>query len=191
MTFFNCKTELNKSANKTIFYPSKEFFEKQKVVEIDLEKTNMNFKEIIHFIDGNQSQRVRAFVAIKENNITRKIIPFVDNGGYRKMKNVLQIKEDSILIDDNYPIKDLNKILARHYENNGKILKYSDSPKRASIELTIDTSSNGSDLKKILLTLTKEFDILNANHMDSLELNIFFDYFRQMSIPVQPPPPIE
>ena len=188
--FFGCKSESKNFDEKTIFYPSKEYVEKHKILEIDLDKTELNYKSIIHFISKIQIQGKRTLITIEDHNITRKIIPYVDAGGYRKMKNVLQIKEDSILIDHNYPIKDLSKILARHYENNGKILQYSDSPKKAIVEITIDTASSGSELKKILLTLTKEFDILNTKHKDSLDLIVYLDYFKQMRFP-PPAPSIE
>ena len=85
LIFIGCKSESKKFSEKTIFYPSKEYVEKQNIVEIDLDKTEMNFKKIIHFISKNQIQGKRTLMTIEDHNISRKIIPYVDDGGYRKM----------------------------------------------------------------------------------------------------------
>lgn len=43
---------------------------------------------------------------------------------------------------------------------------------------------SGKDLKNTLLILTNTFDDINSEIKDTLELEIFFEFFRQI-----PPPP--
>ncbi|MCB0745789.1 MAG: hypothetical protein KDC67_17935, partial [Ignavibacteriae bacterium] len=73
------------------------------------------------------------------------------------------------------------------YLNKGQLPNYSKSPYEALIEVTIDTSMSGNDLKQVLLILTQAFDEIQSEVTDSIKLNVFFDYFRQTKVP--PPSP--
>ena len=66
--------------------------------------------------------------------------------------------------------------MRRHFTNNGTNFKYSDSPEKAIVELNLNSGTNGKELKKILINLTDVFDEINSEIIDSLELNVFFDY---------------
>lgn len=184
-SFFCCKNE----PEKILYYPSKDFFESEELVEIDLNNTELNFRGITGLVGKIYKADSIPFIELKDKNTTRKITPFRYDGGMVKLRNVLHITEDSILIDENHPISELHWILKRHYENNGEKFRYPQSDKHAMVEVTIDTILKGADLKKCLNNLTTVFDEINSQHSDSLKLRVFFDYFRQ--IPPPPPPPVE
>ncbi len=59
------------------------------------------------------------------------------------------------------------------------------------VEITIDTSKTATELKNLLLKVTRTFDEVNAVNNDSLELRIYFDYFRQIPPPPAPPRNLE
>ena len=155
-----------------------------------LDTTNLNFRQITNKVANYYDKSEYLVLEFNDGLIKKRITPFVYGGGLVKHKNVLEIKSDSILIDHGYSINELKRILKRHYLNKGKIPHYSDSPKKALVEVTIDTSKSGKDLKEVLTKLTRTFDQIQEETIDTLELKVFFDYFRQIS-PPPPPPKIE
>ncbi|MEX2349714.1 MAG: hypothetical protein WD554_02445 [Flavobacteriaceae bacterium] len=137
--------------------------------------------------NGFDSDFGNIMVEFDDGEIKKRIMPYFYSNGLYREKNILKLKSDSILIDDNYPISELKRILKRHYLNKGKVPYYSDSPQKALIEVTIDTIKNGKELKEVLTKLTRTFDEIKEEINDTIELRVFFDYFRQ--IPPPPPPP--
>ncbi len=137
----------------------------------------MNFKDITNWISKNQHNDIRSIIEFKDGQILKKIIPFVRGYGLFKERNLLNIKSDSILVDDGYPIKELKRILKRHYTNNGKDYRYSDSPKQSGVEISLDTSKTANELKHCLINLTRTFDEVKREVKDSIELKFIFDYF--------------
>lgn len=168
---------------ETRYYPSKELYDKSELVEINLDTTSLNFKEIKIKVDKIYLKNKRPLISINDNGIQKRILPLIFTE-YRK-RDVLSITSDSILIDNGYSIDKLKSILERHYSNNEKDFNYPRSYKKALVEITMDTSMTGNDLKRTLLKLTKTFDEINSELKDTLELQIFFEFFRQI-----PPPPI-
>ena len=147
----------------------------------------MNFKDITDWISKNQYNEIMSVIEFKDGQILKKIIPFVRGNGLYRERNILSITSDSIFIDNGYPISDLKWILKRHYANNGKDYRYSDSPERAGVEITLDTNKTANELKHCLINLTRTFEEVNSEGKDTLQLKFIFDYFRQ--IPPPPPPP--
>lgn len=169
------------------YYPTDRPFSEQNSELIGLDTTQLNFKQITNKVGTYYNNFGKLVVEFDDGKIKKRITPYVYDGGLIKFKNVLEIKSDSILIDDGYSINELKRILKRHYLNNGKIPYYSDSPKKALVEVTIDTSKTGKELKEVLIKLTRTFDEIREEIKDTIELRVFFDYFRQ--IPPPPPPP--
>ncbi|WP_158977970.1 hypothetical protein [Cellulophaga sp. L1A9] len=89
------------------------------------------------------------------------------------------------MIDEGYSIDELKHILNRHYLNNGKVPNYSESSKKAFVQVTIDSSKNGKQLKDLLLKITRSFDKIKVEVNDTIELRIFLGYFTKI-----PPPPL-
>ena len=169
-------------------YPTDREFKTEIGELIGLDTTELNFKQITNRIGSFQEESYgQLIVEFVDEKIKKRLIPYVYDEGLIKQKNVLRIKSDSILIDDGYSINELKRILKRHYLNKGKIPYYSDSPSKALVEVTIDTNKNGKEIKDILIKLTRSFDEINAEINDTIELRVFFDYYRQ--IPPPPPPP--
>lgn len=178
-----------KRTTKIRYYPSDFQFPLEKFEIIGLDTTKLNFRQLTNRVinDGFDSDFGSVMVEFDDGKIKKRLMPYFYGSGLYKEKNILKIKSDSILIDENYPISDLKEILKRHYLNKGKIPYYSDSPQKTLIEVTIDTSKNGKELKEVLTKLTQTFDEIKEEIDDTIELRVFFDYFRQ--IPPPPPPP--
>ncbi|WP_240485016.1 hypothetical protein [Arenibacter latericius] len=158
---------------------------------IGLDTTKLNFRQITEeLLDFNDHDK-KVVVEFLDGKIKKRVIPYLYGLGYIREKNVLKIKSDSILIDDNYPISELKWILKRHYLNKGEIAYYSESPKRALVLITIDSSKNGKELKEILTKLTRTFDEIKIEIKDTIELRVFFDYLRQMPKYPIPPKPLK
>ena len=169
------------------YYPTYPISEQDSIEKLDLDKTNMNFREITNWIGQNQYNEIRSVIEFKDGQISKRIIPFIRGNGLYRERNILSITSDSILIDNGYPISELKWILKRHYTNYGKNWRYPDSFERAGVEITLDTNKTANELKHSLLNLTRTFDEVNREVKDTLQLKFIFDYFRQ--IPPPPPPP--
>nr|WP_321228963.1 hypothetical protein [uncultured Psychroserpens sp.] len=171
-----CKSQ----KNETRYYPFQKL--NDEIIELDLDTTSLDFKEIKSLVTRNVLANKSVLVEIKDGHVLKKIYPRI----YTEMlqRNLLTITSDSILIDKGYPISELKPILIRHYANNGKELRYPKSYDRAYIGISLELDETGEDLKKSLLNLTSIFDEVNLEVKDSLELHIYFDTFRHA-----PPPP--
>ena len=166
-----------KSTTKIYFYPSEDIYKNSELEKINLDSTLLDFK---YFTDNSgvfpYNEKRISVEFTNDFGIKKCLIPAkYDSGNYKK-RNILVIKSDSIKIDDGYLISKLRYLLRRHFTNNGTNFKYSDSPKKAIVELNLNSGTNGKELKKILINLTDVFDEINSEIIDSLELNVFFDY---------------
>ncbi len=179
---FCCKNK----TSKIRYYPTNNQFLSEQSEIIGLDTTKLNFRQITNKIVAYKRNSKKLLVEFDDGQIKKRIAPYSYDGGLIKYKNVLQIRSDSILIDNGYAIDELKRILKRHYLNKGKIPYYSDSPQRAIIEVIIDTSKTGKELKEILTKLTRSFDEIKSEINDTIEMRIFFNYFRQIPIPLPP-----
>ena len=177
----------NKKTREIRYYPNEEYNLDENIEIIGLDTTKLNFREITNKLEHHYDNKTHMMVQFDDGNITKKIFPHVYGNGLFKTKNVLKIKTDSILIDGGYQIAELKRILKRHYTNNGENPYYSANYYQAAVEITIDTNKTGKDLEQLLKTVTRTFDEIKTEIQDSIKLNIFFSYFRQ--IPPPPPPP--
>ncbi|MCY2686791.1 hypothetical protein [Salinimicrobium sp. TH3] len=183
LLILSCKTR----TTEIRYYPTFPISKQDSIEKLDLDKTNMNFREITSWIGQNQYNEVKSVIEFKDGQILKKIKPYVRGNGLYRERNILSITSDSILIDDGYPISELKWLLKRHYTNNGKNWRYPDSSVRAGVEITLDTNRTANELKNSLINLTRTFDEVNSEVKDTLQLKFIFDYFRQ--IPPPPPPP--
>ncbi|WP_417212838.1 hypothetical protein [Bizionia sp.] len=177
--------------NKTTeirYYPTDREILNEKTEIIGLDTTTLNFRQITNKI-GNDYYPEPNFKEIVlefyDGQIKKMVIPYVYSGGLIKQKNILVVTSDSILIDNGYRISELKRILKRHYQNNGETPNYPESVHKALIEVKIDSTKLGVEIKEVLTKLTRSFDEIKSEINDSTELRVFFDYFSK----VQPPPP--
>ena len=177
----------NNKTTEIRYYPTDRTFSEQTSELIGLDTTQLNFRGITNKVGTYYKDYGKLVVEFDDGRIKKRITPYVYDGGLIKYRNVLPITSDSILKDGGYSISELKRILKKHYLNNDENFRYAQSSKKALVEVTIDTSKNGKELKKILTKLTRTFDEIKEETKDTLELRIFFDYFRQISPP--PPPP--
>ncbi len=169
------------------YYPTDRPFSYETSELIGLDTTKLNFRQLTNKVGTFYKNYGKLVVEFNDGKLKKRVTPYVYDGGLLKYKNVLEIKSDSILIDDGYSINELKRILKRHYLNKGEIPYYSDSPKKALVEVTLDTIKTGKELKDVLIKLTRTFDEIKTEINDTIELRVFFDYYRQ--IPPPPPPP--
>lgn len=176
--------------NKTTeirYYPTDRAFTEESSELIGLDTTELNFREITNKVRTYNKDYGKLVVEFDDGRIKKRITPYVYDGGLIKFRNVLPITSDSILKDEGYDISELKRILKKHYLNKGENFRYAKSPKKALVEITIDTNKSGKELEKVLTKLTRTFDEIKEEINDTIELRVFFDYFRQ--IPPPPPPP--
>ncbi len=169
------------------YFPSKDFFEKNKPTEIRIK--NLNFQELTDSIRNGLYKNEFYYIKINNKNIEYKITPFAYTGGLIKEKNVLEISKDSVKFSFiNYPIDKLSYYLKSHYENNGKNVNSPDSYKKAILKLVLKKEDDSQTLNKLLLKVVKTYQKTNIKLKDSIELNISFNYHLDYiyNIPPQP-----
>lgn len=155
--------------------------------QIDLDTTKLNFKAITNWVSENDHNNKLSLIEIEDDNKIRRIYPRTFLTGYFHEKNIIKISLDSILKNEGYPISELQPVLEDHLLNIKNNYPYSKFPQYAMVTVSIDTSQNASQLKVLLKKITQTYDAINLKHQDSLELILYFDYFRQIAPP--PPPP--
>lgn len=96
-----------------------------------------------------------------------------------KQRNVLKIKDEKIIRSNEISLDSLEVYIKKHYENNGKDLRFSELPSRAMISINY-SDRNMSNLKSILNEILTEYEKLNLEEplIISLDRNI------------PPPPPL-
>ncbi|WP_148256148.1 hypothetical protein [Lacinutrix sp. 5H-3-7-4] len=167
------------------YYPSTPDFSTERAVLFGLDTTDLNFRQITNKVASYYGKWEYLTIEFNDGRIKKRITPFVYDGGLIKYRNVLPITSDSILKEKGFPISELKQILKKHYLNKDENFRYAKSPNKALVEVTIDTSKTGKELEKVLVNLTRVFDEIKEEVNDSIELKVFFDYFRQI-----PPPPM-
>ena len=173
------------------YYPSQTNPLNNKAVLMGLDTTDLNFRQITNKVANYYRKPEYLVIEFNDGRIKKRITPYVYTGGLIRYRNVFPITSDSILKDGGYSILELKRLLKKHYTNNDKDFKYAQSAKRAIVEVTIDTSKSGKELKEVLTKLTRTFDQIQEETIDTLELKVFFDFFRQIPPPPPPPPKME
>ncbi len=184
---FSCLNTKTKQFKTELYYPSKEFFEKNNMFKINLDSTQLNFKEITNkVINLGYNDSIYPYAQFEKNDTLKNIVLGDIAWGHIKYRNAVEIKNDSIIKNGTYPIKNIYKILVKHYENNGKNVEFADDAKKAFVIIELNTNSNAKKLSEVLNYLTNQFNRLNKAHQDSLKLRVVLFY-----PPPPPPSPIE
>jgi hypothetical protein len=175
---FSCNTNVKKIDK---FYPNKKAFSNGiKLVKLDFE--DLTYEEISKLLDKKNNQDSMAYIEFEEEGFINKIIVCHTHPEARG-RNLLSLSNDSIFIDNGYNINHLEKLMLRHYLNNGINTKYPLNHKTAFIEIKL--APNSKELKSILSKVVTQFNEINKKNSDSLELNITI--YRNLRKP--PPPP--
>ncbi|GAA3777742.1 hypothetical protein GCM10022271_07440 [Corallibacter vietnamensis] len=171
------------------YYPTNEFSVEEDYLKLDLDTTSLNFKEITNLISENLYDNRKTIIEIQDGSTLKKIIPFSRSGCYFHEKNTLGVKLDSIRLYNatKYSIQELRPVLKKHYLDIHKNYPYSKFPQVPIIEVEIDTNRTGKELKSFLISITRTFDEIKTEVNDSIELTIFFNWFRQVPPPPKPP----
>ena len=174
--------------NSSIFkyYPSAIDYSEIDVEIINLDSTQLNFKQIVSKVGNSDYGSRTVVVEVSEENVIKRFIPFTYSDALYKNRNVLRIKSDSILKLGGYPISELDTILRKHYFNNGSNSNYSDSPDKAIVEINLDSTTEAHAIKKTLISVSNSFDKLKLTAKDSIVLRVFLSYSRPAEIPPMP-----
>jgi hypothetical protein len=181
---FNTLLSCEKKEITVKYYPTEDVVNDSSSVVFELDSLKMNFKEFVNKCYELEDLQKQTIVELIDGDTLKKIKIHVKGNGLFYQRNILYVINDSIQKDKNYPLSDLEKIMKKHYLNNGKIDNYPDSADRALVLITLKDNQNVNDLKNHLLTITKAFDEINKENKDSLRLNIFIENL------VPPPPPL-
>lgn len=180
---FNTLLSCEKKELKVKYYPNEDIVNDTSSVVFDLDSLKMNFKEFVNKYYELEDLQKQTIVELIDGDTLKKIkIHVVGNGTFYE-RNIIYIINDSIQKNKNYPLSDLEKIIKKHYLNNGKIEDYAVSADRAIILISLNADQNVKDLKKHLIQITKTFDEINKENKDTLRLNIFIENL----IPLPPP----
>jgi hypothetical protein len=174
----------NQKRNLTHYYPSEEIITDSSSVIFDLETITMNFGEFINKCDELEEHEKQTVITFLDGDTLKKVKIHVIGNGLFYQRNILNIINDSIQMEINYPLDDLEKIMEKHYFNNGKIEEYADSPEKAIIKITLKNDENVNTLKKYLIAYTRALNSINRKNKSAMNLPVF------IGISVPPPPPI-
>lgn len=184
LLFFNILLSCEKKEITVNYYPTEDIINDTSSVVFGLDSLKMNFKEFVNKCYELEDLQKQTIVELIDGDTLKKIKIHVIGNGLFYERNILYVINDSIQKDKNYPLSDLEKIMKKHYLNNGKIDNYPVSADRALVLITLKDNQNVNDLKNHLLEITKAFDEINKENKDSLRLNIFIENL------VPPPPPL-
>ncbi len=185
ISLYTCKSKVNRLEKIEQFYPSKELFNEQYgLVEINLETTKLNFKEITNLSERFSENDSVPYLTFKANDTVKKIL-LMTIFGVSTTSYSLTINKDTIhTFNRKYSNKRLYKALKEYYESE-KEAAFNHRNRKPLIVIELDTNATSKDLFKKLNYLTHEFDKLNKTHQDTLELKVGLTYFSQ--IPGPPP----
>jgi hypothetical protein len=166
---------------ETRYYPSDQLYFNERIVRINLDSIDLNFKEITDSMIQLESENGKVVFEINDNGILKRIMPN-DNFifGIIKSKNIFDVRFDSVHYMGWHHIDNLKIILKKHFMNKGIDPNFSDSPEKTIVQVTLDTTRTANDLKSLLINLTQTFDEINTEVKDSLELRLKFYYFPEI-----------
>lgn len=172
----------DRSPSITKYYPSELNVTDSTCVLFSLDSLSINFNEFFDKCYEIEDENKQTVVSFFDGDTLKKVkIHIIGNGTFYK-KNILNIINDSISKEINYPLDDLEKIMTKHYFNNGKIDEYADSPEKAIILITLTKEEKLSNLKKYLIAITRVQNSINQKNKTTMNLPVY------INISVPPPP---
>ena len=193
--FFSCNQNNDKEdlERDVYYYPEEEKFKQnsnQRKIFID---SISNYGDLLNEIDKVACQDSVPVIVYSTKEEWYELIPWYECSEYNiisspTFRSRIFIQNDSILtnFDIRHSIDSLETIFRRHFLNKGKDFNYSDSPAKAGIEIYLKNDIGSKEVKKLLLSVSEEFNNLNEKSSDTLYLNIFF---RDSPLKRVPPPP--
>ncbi|MFN4764674.1 hypothetical protein ACKGJN_16205 [Gillisia sp. Q332] len=184
----SCKNKTEEEKRDVVYYPSKLYFNSSNLKRVTLQSSD-NFIDIIKDVNRIHRNDSLPYIEVEEGNRIVKIILMRSDGGLKIRKNFLTMTKDSVYtLTRDYPLNRLNEVLRIQYENKGRVATLAERAGLVIVEIELDHYDSGERLIESLKMLITNFDSLNAQHKDSLELRI------ALSVPLIPlplPPPSE
>lgn len=158
--------------------------ESRTFVIIDLDKTNLNFKQITDIVHKLSQQDSLVSIEFIEGKKRKRIIPISTHRGCYWYRNILEVvkKGANKEFHNQINISELNTIHEEFSLNYGKNRDYSDSPNKAIVQVSLDSLNSANDLKAMLSKITKSFDSFKTKDKN-LNLMINFNYWKRFPIP--------
>lgn len=157
--------------------------ESRTFVIIDLDKTNLNFKQITDIVHKLSQQDSLVSIEFIEGKKRKRIIPISTHRGCYWYRNILEVvkKGANKEFHNQINISELNTIHEEFSLNYGKNRDYSDSPNKI-VQVRLDSLNSANDLKVMLSEITKSFDSFKTKDKN-LNLMINFNYWKRFPIP--------
>lgn len=157
--------------------------ESRTFVIIDLDKTNLNFKQITDTVNKLSQQDSLVSIEFIEGKKRKRIIPISTHRGCYWYRNILEVvkKGANKEFHNQINISELNTIHEEFSLNYGKNRDYSDSPNKI-VQVRLDSLNSANDLKVMLSEITKSFDSFKTKDKN-LNLMINFNYWKRFPIP--------
>lgn len=177
----SCKNKIEEEKRDVVYYPSKKYFNSSNLKRVTLQSSD-NFIDIIKDVNRIHRNDSLPYIEVEEGNRIVKIIPMRSDGGLIIRKNFLTMTKDSVhTLTRDYPLNQLNEVLRIQYENMGRVPTLAERAELVVVEIEYDHYDSGERLIESLKTLTRNFNIINTKHKDSLQLKIV------LSVPLPPP----
>lgn len=93
ISVFCCKKKQSSINEIVKYYPSKDFFQTNSLVEVDLDTPKLKFKEITHLVNDIHINDSIPYILLKHSDTLIKIMPLRYDWGYRSEKNIIRIIE--------------------------------------------------------------------------------------------------
>lgn len=156
--------------------------ESRTFVIIDLDKTNLNFKQITDTVNKLSQQDSLVSIEFIEGKKRKRIIPISTHRGCYWYRNILEVvkKGANKEFHNQINISELNTIHEEFSLNYGKNRDYSDSPNKI-VQVRLDSLNSANDLKAMLSKITKSFDSFKTKDKN-LNLMINFNYWKRFPI---------
>lgn len=182
---FSCQ----KKEKLKFYYPTKNIFLKLKnTSELNLQNF-ANFDKLVDTLEYYKYKGKTTTFKL-ENKISEynfKVSTFFGNCSppLIKFKNIIGISNDTIFKNRSYSIDSLYYLLKKDLLNNRKDPRFSDSPKKLIISLSVSEKETTFELKKLLTKVFQSYNKIKEETKDSIELNLQFN----RRVKILPPPP--
>ena len=181
----SCQENREENTRDVIYYPSQREFLNSDFQYIDL-KAFPSFDKLIDSLETLKYNLKKAGFKIETDSVDYHVLASTifgqDSPPMIKFKNILSVSNDSVKKNETYPIRELKQHLRKDLYNQGRDLKFADSPEKMIVSVTSDMD----ELENLLIKIFRTFQEIEKESSDSLQLNIQLN--RRMEI--FPPPPL-
>lgn len=155
---------------------------RENVQVINLDTMSTDYHELTTMIEKMHNKGFRPAIQFYDDEVKKSIIPVLPGPDHFREENQILIEYRKALIEEAYLRKRLTPIMNQFYRT-------SDPDNESLVVLSLHPNLTSTDLRKILINLTRAFDEVKMESGEDSELNVIFKVYEN-NIPSPPPPPI-